>query len=162
MSDLVTGISNALALKDLSQDVRELFEKRAARRNLITRLDNLLQDYVLDSDLPDKFRLGSNLREKRIAQKLIKAGSEEGYITLLKQFGILNGASRTPQEAELIKAIEDRVLSALGSVGERQAIDRFSKLEPNLAIAEVVRGSMPDGAVVQSGDRVILEEVRSN
>lgn len=38
----------------------------------------------------------------------------------------------------------------------------ISKIEPNLAIAEVVRGSMPEGAVVQAGDRVILEEVRSN
>ena len=38
----------------------------------------------------------------------------------------------------------------------------ISKIEPNLAIAEVVRGSMPEGARVQAGDRVILEEVRSN
>lgn len=38
----------------------------------------------------------------------------------------------------------------------------ISRIEPNLAIAEVVRGSLPDGAVIQAGDRVILDEVRSN
>jgi len=38
----------------------------------------------------------------------------------------------------------------------------ISSLEANQAIAEVVPGSLGKGVVVQAGDRVILEDVRSN
>ena len=132
MPDPVTGILNTLGLAETVQSTLMLVKRRAARRSLIRQLNNLLYDFVREHDLPDKPGLVSNLRKKRVAQKLIEISDEAGYITLLKSFGVLNNASQTPQEAKLIADIKAQIIATLGSAGERQIVDDISKLESGL------------------------------
>ena len=119
--NLIDGLLQSFgALKQ----TKDWLNRRKAQRDI----ENLLADWIMDSNLPDRTTLAENVRKLMVVEKLTSAGSEDKLLEILRRFGIFQNRSISTKEGELLERLQLLLVQHYGNEGEKALANRIESL----------------------------------